>query len=347
VGLFSLILVVVFWVGSSFLTKRILADYDKPFMMCYLTNLSFLLYFIFLVVEDPVKRLEKSDTNNNPKELPPFTKREIARIAFVFFALYLASNYATNIAFGATSVGSASILASTCGFFTLLFGWLVRVEVLSLFRVLAVFISVGGVLLLGIPEFSSQDTRTLGNSLALVGAVLYGVYSIFLKKVSIDESRISMPLLFAFGGLYTLGLAWIVLLGLHVSGVEMLEWPSQDAIKLILINVFLGGFIPNYLWNVAFVCTSPLVVAIGISFNIPLTLLVEYLTEGTFHAYRTAAGVCVVVGFIIVNLSSIYPQWDLAAERVLVKAGIMQEGDAKSTEERAAQLRAELIERST
>lgn len=369
-GIISLIMVVVFWVGSSFITADILQTYPKPFFMCYLTNLTFIIYFIFWVIDDPVqsmmRRQSEQDTteqealpeSGNPisvsvnqdtiikhHELAPFTKSQLAKIAFVFFTLYLASNYATNMAFEKTSVSSASILAATCGFFTLVFGWVMGVEVLSIMRILAVLISVGGVLVLGVPEFLQHGSKATGNAFALIGAVFYGIFSIFLKRVAIDESRISMPILFAFGGLYTLLLAWPILWGLHYWEIETFMWPQSSKLQAyIAINVILGGFVPNYLWNVAFVCTSPLVVAIGISFTIPLTLLVSFIRGEPVDAFRICSGMLVVVGFVIVNLANIYPQWDLQAERLLVKLGLMKEADLKTTEERAAKQRSDLIE---
>lgn len=228
------------------------------------------------------------------------------------------------------------------------------VEVLSVLRVVAVLISVGGVILIGIPEFQKSDARMIGNSFALVGAFLYGVYSVYLKRISIDESRISMPLLFAFSGLYTLLFGWIVLLGLHLRGSEVFELPPDPAVYgYLAFNIIFGGLIPNYLWNVAFVCTSPLVVAIGISFNIPLTLVVEYYlkirrgeVDVQFFDYRFWAGICVVIGFIVVNLSNIYPQLDLACERFFARLGIIREADIRSTRERAEKLRNRLIDGS-
>lgn len=330
--------------------------------MCYLTNLSFMLYFIFWIVEDPVQRLMRARANEEHskkldstsadatdvqvRELPPFTKTQMAKIAGVFFVLYLFSNYLTNKAFEETSVSSVSILAATCGFFTLIFGWIMRVEVLSIMRIVAVIISVGGVLLLGIPELlDSSSESSVGNICALVGAFFYGLYSIFLKRVAIDESRISMPILFGFSGLYTLLFAWPVFFLLHWKEVESFSLPPNSQVSIyIAINVFLGGFLPNYLWNVAFVCTSPLVVAIGISFTIPLTLVTAYYRGDPIDIFRIGSGLLVVIGFVIVNLSNIYPQLDLAAERFLVRCRLMRPEHVKSTEERAAIQRSILLE---
>jgi len=263
------------------------------------------------------------------EQLAPLTVRETATIAVFFFIIYLPSNWATNLSFYATSVSSASILASTCGFFTLVLGWLMGIEQMSVMRVLAVGISVGGVLLIGIPELASPTNSMFGNGLALVGAFLYGVYSVFLKRVTIDESRMNMTLLFAFGGLYAM---LIVIPGcwlLDWTNIEPFALPSTPHMWLCLLtNIIFGGLIPSYLWNVAFACTSPLIVAIGISFNIPLTLAVEYFLEGPpLDLLKLAAAMCVVTGFIIVNLASIYPQMDASGEQLLVQLGWIEESE--------------------
>lgn len=327
--------------------------YPNPFFMSYLTNLSYMLYFIFWVFNDPINHLtrsSKTEEESNPDikiyELPPLTRTQIAKVAFVFFFLYLSSNYATNMAYQKTSVSSTSILAATCGLFTLIFGWVMGVEVLSVMRILAVLISAGGVLLLGIPDLMKSDSTAIGNTFALMGAIFYGVYSIFLKRVAVDESRISMPILFAFSGLYTLLFAWPILVGLDYFGIEPFKLPTGKMLYYVLLNVILGGFVPNYLWNVAFVCTSPLVVAIGISFSIPITLTIEYFCGNPAPMLRVLSGLLIVMGFIIVNLANIFPKWDLAAEKLLVKIGLMNEQDVKGTEERAALKRSQLLRSS-
>lgn len=217
------------------------------------------------------------------------------------------------MAFGTTSVGSASILASTCGFFTLLFGRLVGVDRLSLLRILAVLVSVGGVLLISRAEFSDPGNTALGNAFSLVGAALYGVYSTFLKKAVKNESQLSMTSLFAIAGLYTLLFTWPVILGLHFSGIEEFEMPPDwTTVGFILVNMICGALIPNYLWNVAFALTSPLMVAVGIGANIPLTLVGEYLLYGQRPPlYKVLSAACIVVGFGIVNFADLYPRYDI------------------------------------
>lgn len=294
------------------------------------------------------------DDEKQTLALPPLSSREIAKMALVFFALYIASNYLVNRSFvsGPVSsdsavrspVSSASILASTSAVFTLIFGCLAGVDVVSVLRVAAVLVSVGGVAVLGFHSFFDNDNSWSRTLCGLMGAILYGIYSTFVKRKSIDEARINMPLLFGFSGLWTIFLAWPFFFILHYTNVEPFVLPNASQIKMILINVFLGGLLPNYLWNVAYVCTTPLIVAIGLSFTIPLTILVEWWRNEPIDPVRVYSALCVISGFILVNLANLYPAWDMKAEKMLlVPMGLMREDQVVSTEQRAAKLQKKLI----
>jgi solute carrier family 35 protein F5 len=266
--------------------------------------------------QENIPHNKKMDLNSKAEVgQDPLSTKEIARIALYFFSIYFASNYVTHVAFTSTLVSSASILAGTSGFFTLILGRLAGVEKITFFKTIAVLISVGGVLLMGIPMFFDQASHLTGNCLALTGALLYGFYSVFLKRVCGDEGRLSMPILFAFGGLYTLLFGWIVILGLHFSGTETFELPPNYWIaSLIVANMFFGALVPSYLWSVAFQCTSPLIVAIGISFSIPISIAVELLSNSknaySYLIFRIISGVFVILGFIFAGLADAFPLLD-------------------------------------
>ena len=218
--------------------------------------------------------------SDDGEKLPPLTTKETIKIAAVAFVFYFTSNFANNMACGLTSTGSASILASTCGFFTLVFGRVAGVEKLTFPKLVAVLISVGGVIILGASEFSDSKNTMKGNALALAGAALYGVYSTYLKKATVDESRVSMLSLFAFVGFFTMLLTWPVFFsGLHQF--EPLELPpSSTVVWYMIINLVFGSLLPILSLDVAFLYTSQMVVAIALLFTIPLTLAINTFTKG-------------------------------------------------------------------
>lgn len=269
---------------------------------------------MFFFLGDPLQASAASTaTSDDGEKLPPLTTKETIKIAAVAFVFYFTSNFANNMACGLTSTGSASILASTCGFFTLVFGRVAGVEKLTFPKLVAVLISVGGVIILGASEFSDSKNTMKGNALALAGAALYGVYSTYLKKATVDESRVSMLSLFAFVGFFTMLLTWPVLFILDYIKFEPLELPpSSTVVWYMIINLVFGSLLPNYLWNVAFLYTSQMVVAIGLSFTIPLTLAIEYFYEGkSVSIFKIGSAICLLIGFSIVNVVTIWPKYDV------------------------------------
>lgn len=338
-GSVSLFAVVFLWTFSSYLTSHVLDNYDQPFIITVASSLSFLIYFIFLVIPDPMMKFQSSEAveqsldeekdkvedKEEIESLPPLTLYETARVAFVFFLLYFCSNCLLNFSLGSGDLASVSNLASTSGFFTLLIGYLAGVEILSTLRMGAVFLSVVATLLTVIPDFSVSSKSTQAAFFALSSALAYGLYSIYLKKVTKDESRVSMPMLFAFVGLYTLifiipGLAFA-----HVMGWYVVNMPSSDAATNILINAIIGGLIPNYMWNVAFSLTTPLMVAIGLSFSTPLGVVAGYIKKGELKTESVIAAIIIILSFCLLNLASLNkPLDDEIDAKVLKCLGLKQ-----------------------
>jgi len=111
--------------------------------------------------------------------------------------------------------------------------------------------SFGGVALVSLSDSSSSPGPTstanaqsinlvaiLGDILALLSALFYALYMIFLKVQIKEESRIDMQLFFGYVGLFNILLWWPVALLLHWLGVESLEFPStNETVMAILVNV--------------------------------------------------------------------------------------------------------------
>lgn len=331
-GSLALFAVVFLWTFSSYLTSHVLDYYDQPFIITIVSSLTFLVYFVFLIIPDPLmncagaeeelnledkgdqEQEEKTElgttTTFNRKKLPPLTLIETSRVALIFFILYFLSNCLLNFSLGSGDLASVSNLASTSGFFTLILGYLGGVEILSSLRLGAVGLSLVATLLTVLPEFSFSSKTSQAAIFALSSAFTYGLYSIYLKKVTKDESRVSMPMLFAFVGLYTL-IFIVPCLGLaHLMGWYVIQTPSRDAVVNICINAVIGGLIPNYMWNVAFTLTTPLMVAIGLSFSTPLGVAAGYLKTGELKIESVWAAVIIILSFCLLNLASLNKSLD-------------------------------------
>jgi solute carrier family 35 protein F5 len=331
-GTLALFAVVFLWTFSNYFTAELSETYKQPFVMTIASCLTFQVYFVFLLIKDPLVYLlqlkERSQSPTGAKTdaepLPPkpaVSLLSTARIGFNFFILYFLSNFLLNFSLGEAPLTKVSNLISTCGFFTLVIGAATGVESLSTLKMVAVALSLIATMFSVLPDFSVAGRETRAALLALGSAVFYGVYSIYLKW---EEDRrpgqqLSMTLLFAFVGLYTMILVLPAILLASSFGWLEVPWPQSWKITVgLAINAIIGGLTPNYLWNVAFALTTPLVVAIGLSFATPLGVLAGFVKDNAVPWTEVMAAAVFILSFIILNLGTLDPLLDKRIDSFLL-----------------------------
>ncbi|KAK9470146.1 uncharacterized protein V1510DRAFT_370869 [Dipodascopsis tothii] len=349
-GLLCLTTVVVLWVASSFLVNSIFesGEYRKPYMVTYLNTATFSLYLVKPLLarwrQPSARRRDKTavyapaaaaaaapatggqadlaiSVLANPFDAEPpaeapaaagLSLAETARLSLEFCLLWFFANWFSNACLSYTSVASATILSCTSSFFTLAIGSLFRVERFTRIKIVAVAVSLLGVILISTQDSSSETEATedthsagaivLGDLMSLASAAVYGLYTTLLKLRIGDESRINMQLFFGFVGLCNLLLLWPALVVLHVTGAETIEAPPTARVWLIVIVNAMSTLVSDYVWILAILMTSPLVVTVGLSATIPLAMLGDFVFNdhvvGAFY-FLGAALVC--VAFFLVN----------------------------------------------
>jgi solute carrier family 35 protein F5 len=253
----------------------------------------------------------------------PLTVKETARMALGFCFLWFVANWALNAALAYTSVASATILSGTSGMFTLAVGRMFRVETLTLVKIGAVLTAFVGVILVAISDGSpdgdpdaigpsiiykaATSLPVLGDFLALMSAVFYAFYVVFLKVQIREESRIDMQLFFGFVGLFNIVLSWPIGVILHLVGIERFEVPTtHNAIVIILLNMFIT-LSSDYLYVVAMLKTTPLVVTIGLGLTIPVAVIGDSFL-GKPAAVQVLVGALLVIGaFVAVGVENAKP----------------------------------------
>ncbi|KAK7058864.1 hypothetical protein VNI00_001488 [Paramarasmius palmivorus] len=205
------------------------------------------------------------------------------------------------------------------GFFTLILGRIFKVEKLSLAKIGAVLMSFAGVVLVSLSD-TTQDkpppspvsmTRRmaervlqpgLGDALALGSAIFYSIYTILLKVRIGSESRIDMKLFFGFVGLFNIITLWPIGLILHWAGVEKIELPStSQQVAGLLVNMFIT-WSSDYLYVLAMLKTTPLVVTIGLSLTIPLAVIGDFFLGRPVKLQVIGGALFVLVSFVAVGL---------------------------------------------
>ncbi|KAJ7925896.1 hypothetical protein B0H13DRAFT_1973798 [Mycena leptocephala] len=343
VGIGLLLIVVILWTSSNFVTQDMYkGGFEKPFLVTYMNTSAFALYLVpvqlrrwwrrrsgyqdggeigevALAIDPEVEDLQEPQPISMvlpEDELPPLTIREHARLAFVFCFYEIKSNtrwnrfianWAVNASLDYTSVASATILSSMSGFFTLGIGRIFRVEMLTLAKIGAVITSFGGVILVSLsdsvqprqpagpasrPLAHAEDLAPrpiLGDALALVSALFYALYVILLKVRMGSESRVDMQLFFGFVGLFNILTCWPIGVFLHIIGAETFELPKRA---------------PDYLYVLAMLKTTPLVVTVGLSLTIPLAVIGDWILGKFTRGQVFIGALLVLLSFVVVGLDN-------------------------------------------
>lgn len=174
----------------------------------------------------------------------------------------------------------------------------------------------------------------VGDALALLSALGYALYVTLLKVRIRSESRVDMQLFFGFVGLFNILGCWPIGVVLHLTGVERFELPhTSKAVMALLINVrtssptpppTLGALCPplpladvpvlgpgsqmaitlssDYIYVIAMLKTTPLVVTVGLSLTMPLAVLGDFFLGRPARAQVVFGALIVVSSFLALGL---------------------------------------------
>lgn len=242
---------------------------------------------------------------------------ETAKLGAEFCGLWFLANWWIAMSLEYTTVASSTILTSTSSVFTLVFGVFFGVEKFTWRKLIGILASLSGIMIVSSVDISgtsgddehrgdfpskSANELILGNALALLSALTYGIYTVFMKKRIDDESKVSMPLFFGFVGLINVLVLWPGFFILHWTGIETFELPSDTRVTSIITTNCLASLIADMCWAYAVLLTTPLVVTVGLSLTIPLSLVGQVVLNSQTATAPYWIGAVIVVGsFIFIN----------------------------------------------
>ncbi|KAI8980684.1 hypothetical protein BD414DRAFT_492946 [Trametes punicea] len=249
--------------------------------------------------------------------LRPLTTKETAHLAAVFCFLWFIANWTVNASLDYTSVASATILSSMSGFFTLGIGRIFRVESLTIIKISAVVTSFLGVVLVSLSDSSRPESPVpsqpstgmshlpsmplVGDALALFSALFYALYVTLLKVRIRSEERIDMQVFFGFVGLFNILACWPIGVVLHLTGVEPFQLPyTSKAVMALLINMAIT-LSSDYIYVIAMLKTTPLVVTVGLSLTMPLAVLGDFLLGRPAKAQVMLGAAVVIFSFLVLG----------------------------------------------
>lgn len=315
--------VVVSWVVSSFITGKVLEQYNRPFLLTYINMSALVMYlpihYLMRVSkknEEQLSLLEKDEEGygSTPQEIED--PGNIVVYCFIFSVLWFAANFFTNSSLLFTSVASQTLLCSTSSFFTLAIGCVIGVELFSHRKLLGLFFSLIGVCLVTTSDLhsatgaeaaaqKSMASTLTGDSFALIGAVVYGSYTILFKYKEKLVSRYDMNLVFGLIGLCTLTTMWptYFLYQRFINPLETLDFPPSTTVLMLILSNCLLSFVSNYCWaKSVMLLDSPLVVTMGLTMTIPIAMLGDMIFNGKpFSLHYVFGAFYIMQGFVIID----------------------------------------------
>jgi solute carrier family 35, member F5 len=215
-----------------------------------------------LSVDDGIENspLQESRPYGNSETDGELNIRDLSLLSLEFCLLWFIANYFVTACLTFTSVASSTILTSTSSVWTLVLGALLQVESFSFRKLIGVLASLAGIILISSIDLSgnndenrgsfphkSQRQIAVGDVMALFSALMYGVYTVVMKKRIGNEKRVNMPLFFGLVGLFNVIFLWPGFLILHLTRVEIFEMPPTNRVWAIILVSYVNT--TNILWG--------------------------------------------------------------------------------------------------
>ena len=313
IGYCALTLVVLIWVASGYLIQWIFtassgsltASYpDNPMAMTVISvSLCSLLLFI-----------PSNDTNRNSKHLIPKNRIETTRKIlnpqiFVLGLVWFIAQLTYNVSLQHIAVSTSSSISALSSFFSYLFSiFLLRGYKLEIFPILGIVASIVGIQLLVKTDSDSPPMNTTppppaisGIILAIISCALYGLFGVLLKRFT----KISDSVIFVFGqlGLVALILGIPLLVIANILEIEIFAFPSISCFLAISINALFGSVLSDVLLAKAIMCLSPMIVSVGLTFTIPVSLLIEKGVSKVSTIGNVVGYLFVLISLVLVSSS--------------------------------------------
>ena len=256
--------------------------WKKPFCTMYITHSSLCLPWVGHVMwsrwkerHTPYKTWVK-EYNNQLREL--VASIDAYASSGSKFIIKRKGNVAGPLDFLATSMGLVTVVLTVSGcswflslvmttpadltaiyncstFFAAAFSVPLLKERLSWIAISAVGMAIIGTFIIAYGDTTAEhedsaigNYRLIGNLIAAIGAVAFGLYEVLFKKFACSSRPMapsaSLPLTFAASaltGIYTFATLWVGLVILHFTGVEEFVWPSAKVGLWIFIAVISGS----------------------------------------------------------------------------------------------------------
>jgi len=113
-----------------------------------------------------------------------------------------------------------------------------------------------------------------------------------------------MQLFFGFVGLFNIVCFWPLGFIMHWTGMEKFELPpNRNAVAALLINMFIT-FSSDFIYVLAMLKTTPLVVTVGLSLTIPVAVAGDSILNNKVKVLSIFGALLVLVSFLFIGFEN-------------------------------------------
>lgn len=256
VGLFFTGIVATIWVVASFVVQDIEGLGVHPLVLTYIANS---LFAVFLPIHWIGVRLASAHPEHPPdaalEVAPPThagrTRLQLVWIAAIVAPLWFLAQLTFNASLQLTSVTSNTILSSTAALTTYIFSVLILAEKFTMWKMMFIVLLIAGTAAVTLADSRASSPagshEAIGDLLCMLSALVYGLYTVTLRWLLVDDKRTKMMLFFGYmGALIFCSLGPILLLAWW-TGFN-LGTLSMRALVLVIAKGVLDNVLSDYLW---------------------------------------------------------------------------------------------------
>ncbi|KAE9034532.1 hypothetical protein PR003_g9173 [Phytophthora rubi] len=330
VGCVFLVCVAIIWNFSSVLIQYIFNDlsFEAPF---FLTSFGMALFTVNLPIYYVTKvwmpqlRRSSSDLPQVKTETTPVatqtphdkaTLRRTMIAAAIVSPLWFIANFTYNESLNLTSVTSSTILSATSSVFTLILAVWILKERFTWLKALGVALCMAGNCTTLAKDSSGGISEGFwGDVCALIGAIMYGVYTTAIGRYLPDDAGMSVSLFFGFVGLFSFIVLAIFCIIFNYTGVESLQGLTWEIVGLLFVQGLLNNVLADYLWAVSIMYTSTTTATIGLSLTVPMAIFSDWIVNDMKPTWVTyVSSVLVLGGFVVLAVTTRKEQLSAGAD---------------------------------
>jgi solute carrier family 35 protein F5 len=326
-GYICLAAVVIQWVTSGFLAQYIANGLGYK---CTITQTVYTLcfYSVLLIPHIVTAYRKKQASVANSEEQTPlqFVLQNKLKVG-ILGCLWLTGQVVYLLSLLYTSLGSNTALSSSSSAFSFIFSMLILGYAFRWLSGLGVAATIAGVVLTAVFPAETTESGELNSTSETVGGLImavsasaaFGLFSCLFKKWIVNDKY--GGIVFGSFGIVSFFVGIPVIVIANFAGLQSFSFPNWKAGLVITADAILCCFVNNVCLSRAFIYLTPVIVLVGLTMTIPLSIFVDAVIF-SHHSYSTLN----IVGITLITVAVLVVGYDQALfEKSLEQNAVKEE----------------------